>query len=117
LRAVGITPAFEWLRGSGEFVIGALALPAILRFDPFNFSGSLSLGPSIGYRWRLSPTRDYFGGFVFSVGTSSVQLNSGNTRGRVGTATDRSAYYVAAGDRDRSAWFSGRRLRGAGSHQ
>jgi hypothetical protein len=82
---------------SGEVVVGALALPAKLRVDPFNFSGSISLGPSLAWRWRVSATREYHMGLIASVGTSSVQLTTANTDSVVTEATDRAAYYFAAG--------------------
>lgn len=82
---------------SGEFVVGALALPAKLRFSPFNFSGNISLGPSLAWRWRKSATRDYHMGVIASVGTSSVQLTEANTDSAVTAATDRAAYYLAVG--------------------
>jgi hypothetical protein len=81
----------------GDFAIGALALPAKLRADPFNFSGTISLGPSLAYRWRMSPTRDYHLGAIASVGTTSVQLTPANTDSAVVETTDRAAYYFAAG--------------------
>lgn len=92
-----LTRAYATGIKSGEVVVGALALPAKLRVDPFNFSGSISLGPSLGWRWRVSATRDYHLGLIASVGTSSVQLTAANTDSAVTEATDRAAYYFAAG--------------------
>jgi len=75
---------------------GAVLLPIKLRYKPFDFSKDVTLGFSIGLKSRISRFNDFFLNALFSVGITSVTLDSLSTNGQYQNS-DRPAFTPAFG--------------------
>jgi hypothetical protein len=68
-----------WFReGASHITAGTLIIPVKLRFNKFDFSKDITLGPFVGWRTRLHKSSQSFISIGFNVGITSVTLNEGN---------------------------------------
>ena len=65
-------------KGAARITAGTLIIPVKLRFNQFDFSKDVTLGPFVGLRTRLHKSAQSFISVGFSVGITSVTLNDGN---------------------------------------
>lgn len=65
-------------RGASHITAGTLIIPVKLRFNQFDFSKDITLGPFVGWRTRLHKSAQSFISIGFNVGITSVTLNEGN---------------------------------------
>lgn len=65
-------------KGASHITAGTLIIPVKLRFNQFDFSKDVTLGPFVGWRTRLHNSSQSFISIGFNVGITSVTLNEGN---------------------------------------
>ncbi|PZR39447.1 MAG: hypothetical protein DI538_06810 [Azospira oryzae] len=79
------------------FTAGTVVVPVKLRFSEFDFSKDVTIGPTIGARFRLSHYNNNYLNLLFGMGISSVSLDSASTSGKVKKITDRPALTPSLG--------------------
>ena len=57
---------------------GSTIIPVRIRKNPFDFSKDLTLGPTIGFKWRLDKIMPTYLNLLYSIGVTSVTVNSDN---------------------------------------
>lgn len=67
-------------KGASHISAGTVIIPLKLRFNDFDFSKDVTLGPFVGFRTRMHQTQPSFISLGLNVGITSVSLNGGNTK-------------------------------------
>lgn len=83
--------------GIPEIAAGAIVLPVKMRFSPFDFTRDLSIGLSVGPKWRISQKNEHYFYLLGAINVGIVGLDSANTEGVVKKATDKGALGATVG--------------------
>ncbi|HMQ48361.1 MAG TPA: hypothetical protein PKA00_13190 [Saprospiraceae bacterium] len=85
-------------RTKPTFSAGTIVIPVKVRSSPFDFSTDITLGPSAGAKWRLSPYSDEnFFNAMMGFGVTHITLDSLSTEGVIRQTSDRPALTLSFG--------------------
>lgn len=76
---------------------GAVLLPIKMRFNEFDFSKDITLGPVVGAKWRMSHYDENYFSILVGFGITSITLDSISTKGKIASITDRPALTPSLG--------------------
>ncbi len=79
------------------FTAGTVVIPVKLRFNQFDFSKDVTIGPTAGVRFRLSHYTNNYLNVLLGFGISSVSLDSISTGGKIKKGSDRPALTPSLG--------------------
>lgn len=81
-----------------SFTAGTVVIPVKIRSKPFDFSTDVTLGPTAGVRWGISPyTNTNFFSAMLGFGVTHISLDSLSTQGVTKSAADRPALTLSLG--------------------
>lgn len=81
-----------------SFTAGTVVIPVKIRSRPFDFSTDVTLGPTAGVRWGISPyTNTNFFSAMMGFGVTHVTLDSLSTHGVIDQTADRPALTISLG--------------------
>lgn len=81
-----------------SFTAGTVVIPVKIRSKPFDFSTDVTLGPTAGVRWGISPyTNTNFFSAMLGFGVTHVTLDSLSTQGAIDQTADRPALTLSLG--------------------
>lgn len=76
---------------------GTVIVPVKLRFKQFDFSKDITIGPTVGAKFRMSNYTESFMNVLFGFGITSVTLDSFSTKGAIKGVSDRPALTPSLG--------------------
>lgn len=81
-----------------SFTAGTVVIPVKIRSRPFDFSTDVTLGPTAGVRWGISPyTNTNFFSAMLGFGVTHITLDSLSTQGVIDQTADRPALTLSLG--------------------